>query len=161
MKLPRPLLIVVVIVLVLAVVSCGVSLARSDEQGKGDDDKKAGLNGGLGDVFKRLTPPSAPLQFPPATVSPSSCFVSSNQLQFSGSCVVTVPELQELRARLLLTHAGGILTARVVGTVSGSAIDKTTTMPSDTDKVDLVFARGDSATVTLSCSFPTCAVVVN
>jgi hypothetical protein len=160
-KLPRPLIIVLIVLLVLFVVSCAVSLARSDEQGKGDDDKKAGLNGGFGDLFKRLTPPTAPLQFPPATVSPSSCFVSSNQLQFGGSCFVTVPELQELRARLLLSHAGGILTVRVVGTVSGSAIDKTTTMPADTDKVDLVFARGDSATVILSCTFPTCAVVVN
>jgi hypothetical protein len=160
-KLPRPLLIVIVVVIVLAVVSCGISLARSDEQGQNDDDKKAGLNGGFGDLFKRLTPPTAPVQFPPATVSPSSCFVSSNQLQFSGSCVVMVPELQDLRARLLLTHAGGILTARVVGTISGSAIDKTTNMPSDTDKVDLVFARGDSASVTLSCTFPTCTVFVN
>ncbi len=163
MSLPRPLLIVLIILLVLFVVSCGIAIARSGEQGQGDADKKQGLNGGFGDLFKRLTPPTAPLRFPPATISPSgsSCSFSGTLLQVNGSCAISFVDLQELRARLLLTRGSGNLTVSVNGTVSGSSVNESTSMPGDTDNVDLVFARGDSAIVTVSCGLGTCDVGVN
>ena len=150
--LPKPLLVVIVIVLVIAVVSCGATVLRSNDPPGGN----AELNEDAFAKFLRIfAPPSTPVRFPPATSNPDNCFASFT------ACVVTIPPTDDLRRELRLTHAGGLMTVRVIGQVNGQDVDNSVNVPGDTDEVSVVVTRGDGAAVFLNCTIGSCAVNVN
>lgn len=157
--LPRPLLIVLIILILLSVVGCGVSLLRGGEQGSSDEDKTAELrDGDLGDNFSRFAPPSEPLTL---TSANTSCLNSSGNLQFTGTCTVTIPATGDLRRRLLLRPAAGSMRMQVSGSTNGKPFGSgNETINAGSDDGSVVLARNDFATVTLGCTLG-CTVLVN
>jgi hypothetical protein len=157
--LPRPLIVVLVIIIVLSVVGCGVSLLRGGEQGSSDPERQDELrNGDVGNIFSRLAPPSEPLAL---TSANTSCLNSSGNLQFTGTCTVTIPPTDDLRRQLLLRPTAGSMGMQVSGFTNGEPFNSNNeTVNAGSDDGSLVLARNDFATVTLNCPIG-CTVLVN
>ncbi|HYI21428.1 MAG TPA: hypothetical protein VEX62_02225 [Candidatus Limnocylindrales bacterium] len=159
-QLPRPLLIVLVVLVVLAALSCGAGFLNRGDQQQPPEAREAELReGGPADFLRRFAPPSEPLPLNASMVS-SGCFQSPSSLQFSGSCTIVIPTAEPFRSRLLL-RPNANMSMKVSLTHDGESTESDTeTIGAGSDDGSVVLARGDSAAITLTCTFG-CTVAVN
>ena len=161
MKLPRALLIVVVILIVLGAGGCVTSIFRGDESG---DEESEIRSDPVADLFGRLAPPTDPVLLLPAD---ADCLTANGDLQFAGTCDVTIRPTDDLRRALTLELTGpSTMDMEVDLTVGDEDLPSNSQqVPLDdgTREVSVVVMSGDSAQITLTCRglAQTCNVLVN
>jgi len=162
-SLPRPLLIVLVLLIVLGVASCGASIALSRGDGVlSDAGKDTELRqGSLADQFSRFAPQSEPVVLEPGN---APCLEPNGRLEFDAGCTFSIPRTNDLRRRLELEVAPGVIVRMQVFVTSGGQTRPSdpALVPSETEDASVVVARDDSAVVVLTCqALTTCVVLVN